>query len=139
MRQLCLANRMPSWRHIVLNDENKNGIGLSFAINGIKEAWKRELNFRIHIIVAAFVIGACIIFPLTTLEILIIFIMIYIVLITELMNSIVERLIDYLQPEWHQKAKIIKDMAAAMVLISAFTSIVIGLIIFMPKLLKLVQ
>src|SRR5699024_10081022 len=68
---VMFGNRMPSWRHIVLNDKNKNGIGLSFAINGIKEAWKRELNFRIHIIVAAFVIGACIIFPLTTLEILI--------------------------------------------------------------------
>src|SRR5699024_10010468 len=97
MRQLCLANRMPSWRHIVLNDKYKNGIGLSFAINGIKEAWKRELNFRIHIIVAAFVIGACIIFPLTTLEILIIFI--NSVDITDMMNSIVDKLMDYLQPE----------------------------------------
>src|SRR5699024_10675121 len=115
----CLANRMPSWRHIVLNDKNKNGIGLSFAINGIKAAWKRELNLRIHIIVAAFVVGACIIFPLTTLEILIIFIMIYIVLITELMNSIVERLLDYFQADWHQKAKIIEDMAADIVVISA--------------------
>src|SRR5699024_4692801 len=101
MRQLFLANSMSSWRHIGMKDKNKNGIGISFGINGIKEAWKRELNFRIYIIVAAFVIGACIIFPVTTLEILIIFIMIYIVLITELMNSIVERLIDYLQPEWH--------------------------------------
>src|SRR5699024_1663677 len=91
MRQLCLANRMPSWRHIVLNDKNKNGIGVSIAISAIEGAWKRELNCRIRIIVAAFVIGAFIIFPLTTLEILIIFIMIYIVLITELMNNIVER------------------------------------------------
>src|SRR5699024_12372567 len=99
MMNILLKNRISSRMNIVMNDKNKNCIGLSFAINGIKEAWKRELNFRIHIIVAAFVIGACIIFPLTTLEILIIFIMIYIVLITELMNSIVERLIDYLQPE----------------------------------------
>src|SRR5699024_10720419 len=91
MRQLCLAISMPSWRHIVLNDVNKYLIGMSFTINGIKEAWKRELNLRFHIIVAGFVIGACIIFPVTTLEFLIIFIMIYIVLITELMNSIVER------------------------------------------------
>lgn len=116
-----------------MSDNKKRGIGLSYAVNGVKEAWKRERNFRIHLIIAALVIGACIYFPLSSMEWAVILIMIHIVFITELMNSIVERLIDYLQPAWHQQAKIIKDMAAAIVLTSAMTSIIIGFIIFLPK------
>ena len=61
--------------------------------------------------------------------------MIQAVLITELINSLIERVIDYIKPELHPKAKIIKDISAAVVLVAAITSIIVGLIIFIPKIL----
>ena len=118
-----------------MKDKPKKGIGLQFALNGLIEAWKRERNFRIHVTVAVFVIAAGIYFHVSFMEWAILIIMIHIVIMTELLNSIIERLIDYLQPEWHPKAKIIKDMAAAIVLVSAAASIIVGLFIFLPKLM----
>lgn len=94
-----------------------------------------ERNFRIHLLIAVLVIGCGLFFQLSLSEWIIIIIAIFIVLCAELMNSIVERLIDYLKPEIHAEAKIIKDIAAATVLIAAFTSIALGLLIFIPKLL----
>ncbi len=116
-----------------MNDKKKRGIGLTFALNGIYEAWKRERNFRIHVVIAFLVILSGFLFHLTLFEWLAILFAISIVLITELLNSITERVIDYLKPEYHPEAKIIKDIAAAVVLIAAIMSIIIGCIIFIPK------
>lgn len=117
-----------------MNGKNKKrGIGLKYALNGLKEAFVREKNFRIHIIATIVVIGVSFYFKLTLYEWLFIIFAIQTVLIAELVNSLMERIIDYLKPEYHIQAKIIKDIAAAVVLIAAITSVVIGLIIFIPK------
>lgn len=113
----------------------KRGIGLEFALNGLKEAFLRERNFRIHVFVAIIVIGCCFYFKLAAVEWMFILIMIQTVLIAELVNSLMERMIDYIKPEYHIQAKIIKDIAAAVVLIAAIFSVIVGLIIFIPKIL----
>lgn len=120
-----------------MKDKRKNGIGLEYALNGLKEAFIREKNFRIHVIIAIFVIIAAFLFQLTYLEWALILAFILFVFIAELMNSVIERLIDYIKPELHPNAKIIKDMAAAIVLVAAIGSIIVGLIIFIPKVLTL--
>ncbi|MNY79213.1 Undecaprenol kinase [compost metagenome] len=56
-----------------------------------------------------------------------------IVLIAELLNTAIEVLVDLVSPDIHPKAKIIKDVAAAAVLVSALTAVVVGLVIFIPK------
>lgn len=118
-----------------MKGKKKSGIGLSYAINGIAEAIKRERNFRIHLWIALIVVIAGIYVRLSSLEWIFIIIAIHMVLITELINSVIERIIDYLRPEYHPKAKIIKDVAAGIVLLSAITSVIIGVLIFWPKLL----
>lgn len=120
-------------RSLILKDKKKKGIGLTYAFNGLKEAFKRERNFRIHLYVTIVVIFFCLYFQLTAMEWVIILMMIHIVLIAELVNSLMERMIDYMKPEYHPQAKIIKDISAAVVLIAAITSIIIGTIIFFPK------
>ena len=55
------------------------------------------------------------------------------VLGAELFNTAIEVLVDLVSPEIHPKAKIIKDVAAGAVLIAAFAAVLIGLIIFLPK------
>ena len=54
------------------------------------------------------------------------------VLIMELLNTVVERVVDILKPRIHPYARLIKDMMAAVVLISVIFSVIIGLIIFLP-------
>lgn len=117
-----------------MEDKNKRGIGLSFAINGLIEAFKRERNFRIHLYVTGIVISISIYVKLTPVEWLFIITAIYFVLVAELINSLFERVIDYIKPDYHLQAKIIKDIAAGIVLLTASLSVIIGLIIFLPKL-----
>lgn len=120
-----------------MKDDKKRGIGLQYALNGIKEAFLQERNFRIHLMAALVVLIASVYFQLDVIEWIIILLVIKVVLITELINSVIERLIDYLKPEIHPKAKVIKDMAASVVLIGAMFASIIGVIIFLPKLINL--
>jgi diacylglycerol kinase len=54
------------------------------------------------------------------------------VLITELTNTVVERVVDILKPRIHPYARLVKDIMAAVVLISAVMAVVVGVIIFYP-------
>ncbi len=117
--------------------ENKKGIGLKFALAGIKAAFLYERNFRYHIFAMITVIIISYLIKLNQIEWLFIIISIFLVLVTELINSNMERLIDYIKPEHHPEAKIIKDIAAGTVLLAAILAIIVGFIIFIPKLISL--
>lgn len=112
----------------------RKGIGLPFAWNGLKKVIINERNFRIHLIAALFVIIASFYFKITYIEWVIILLVIALVLVTEIINSALESFIDYMKPEIHPQAKIIKDMAAGSVLVAAIFALAIGAIIFIPKL-----
>ena len=117
--------------------DNKKLIGFSFAWNGLKELIKSERNFKIHLLVAMLTIFAGFYFDLLLMEWAILILVIGLVLITEMINSAIEKMIDYLKPEIHPSAKIIKDIAAGAVLLSAIISVIIGLILFLPKIIML--
>jgi len=116
-----------------LKDKQKTSIGFRFAFNVIKEAFIKERNFRIHLYITSIVLILSFYVQLNMMEWLFIIIAIYFVLVMELVNSLFERIIDYIKPEYHIQAKIIKDIAAGVVLLTATLSIIIGLIIFLPK------
>ena len=65
------------------------------------------------------------------------FLVIGIVLTAELFNSAIEKIADIVNPEWNEKVKLLKDYSSAAVLIAAITSLIIGCIIFIPKLISL--
>lgn len=110
--------------------------GFSYAFSGLSYAFKSQLNFKVHIFVA-FLVGifGCWL-SLSANEWLWIIVAIGMVLVTELLNTAIEVLVDLVSPEIHPKAKIIKDVAAGAVLIMAITAAIIGMIIFIPKLLQ---
>lgn len=116
-----------------MTERKKSRIGFSFAWNGLKEAFIKERNFRIHLCVAIIVIVVSFYVQLTSMEWIVLLFAIFSVLIAELVNSLFERVIDYLDPSYHPHAKIIKDMAAGVVLLTALLSVLIGLILFLPK------
>jgi len=116
---------------------NKNKVGFLYAWNGLVTLIKTEKNFQIHLTVSIFVIIINVILQLSVIEWTIILLTIGSVLITEAFNTTVELTIDYVKPEFHPQAKIIKDIAAGAVLLAASISVIIGIIIYIPKILAL--
>lgn len=114
-------------------------------INSFKYAWKglsyaarHEQNFRLQLLASVFIIFATFFFGIRALEAVAIILMALIVLILELLNTVVEKFIDLLQPRLHHYSEIIKDMMAAAVLLAAIGAIAVGSIIFYPYVATLV-
>jgi len=102
---------------------------------GLVFVYKNEQNFRIQIFVSIFVLIALFIFSVKRTEVVVILLLITLVLILEILNSAVEKFADIVKPRLHEQVKIVKDILAAMVLFSAVSSGIIGLIIFLPYIL----
>src|SRR5690625_3061590 len=125
------------WMDLTLK-ENKGFIGLSFAWNGLK-VMVTERNFRIHLIATLLVIIVGLYFKLNPIEWVVIVTVIGIVLIAETFNSVIEQIIDYIKPDIHPTAKLIKDMSAGSVLLASIMAIIVGVIIFLPKIIHLLS
>lgn len=106
----------------------------SFAIEGIKILFREEDNAKVHVLTAVIVIIGGFYFKISHVEWMLIAIAIGFVLVTEIVNTALENICDYLTEETDPLIKRIKDLSAGAVLISALTAIVIGLIVFIPKL-----
>lgn len=104
-----------------------------YATEGIIHCLKTERNFKIHVFMAFFVIIAGFGTKLSLLEWFIIIIFISGVLALELVNTALERIVDLVTAEHHRLAKQAKDAAAGAVLVFAIASAIVGLIIFIPK------
>ena len=103
---------------------------IKHALLGLKVAYKTEKNFRIHIWFGILVIVVALYWPLDKYLWLILLIVIALVLVLEILNSAIERLVDMLAPQTHKFAKEVKDLLAAMVLVVAIFAILIGSLIF---------
>ncbi|MBD8031861.1 MULTISPECIES: diacylglycerol kinase family protein [Solibacillus] len=103
-----------------------------YAMEGILTALK-EQNFKFHLVSAIIVILAGLLTGLTAVEWSIILMVIFLVIGAELINTAIERVVDLASPEFHPIAKQAKDVAAGAVLVFALASVIIGLLIFLPK------
>ncbi len=108
-----------------------------FALSGLKSAFTKEPNFRIHVITAILALGAAYFLGLNSIEWLILSITIFLVIIFELLNTMLEAMVNLVSPELNAEAKIAKDVSAAAVLVSAIFSVIVGIVLFAPKLLLL--
>ena len=106
-----------------------------YAVAGFFYCIKHERNFRIHLISAVAVIGFAIFLELSAYEIIAIIFAIALVLICEMFNTSIERIVDNLTDAHNENAKIAKDVAAGAVLISAIFAAVVGIVIFGGRLL----
>lgn len=115
----------------------KKTVGVRFAWNGVREVFKSERNFRIHLTVAIFVLTAAFVFQLSAVEWMILITIISVILSLEMINSAIEKLLDYIHPDHHPLIGAIKDITAGAVLVSSIGSVFIGFILFLPKILSL--
>ena len=110
---------------------------MGFALNGIKLLFAGQNNIKIQGIIGFLVCLLGWIITLSPLEWIIVLFCIGWVISAESFNTAIEYVVDFISPDYHIKAGQIKDISAGGVLIISITSSTIGLIIFIPKCIKL--
>lgn len=105
-----------------------------FALAGIITTLKTQRNMRFHIFAAVAVLGFSVFAGLTRTEWALVVFAIGLVMSAELMNTAVEAAVNLFTHEYHPLAKLAKDAAAGAVLVAALVSVVIGWLVFYPRL-----
>lgn len=105
-----------------------------FAFNGIRTAFLSERNLKIHLGCATFIILVAFIFKISLIEWALIVLCIGLVLTAELFNTAFEKLLDFIHPDTNPKIGLIKDISAGAVLVMAIAALLVGMVIFIPKL-----
>ena len=108
-----------------------------YAFSGLNSLLRSEHNSRIHLVAAVLAIALGILFKISVAEWLYIALVIGMVFMAELFNSAIEELADKVSAEYNERIKRIKDYCAAAVLVSSIVAIIIGAIIFIPRILLL--
>ncbi len=121
-RKFSFAQRLKSFNH---------------AFNGLIILLKEEHNAKIHLVVATSAVIAGVVFDLSALEWIVIVFAIGFVFTAEIINTSIENMADFISPAKHEKIKKIKDLAAAGVLVSAIAAVIIGVIVFLPRIIRL--
>ena len=111
---------------------NKRIKAFTYAFQGLVSAFKNEAAFKVHLLACVVVASAGLYVKITAAEWCVIIICCALVLISELINTAIEKLCDTIMPEKNENIKFIKDVAAAAVLISALCAVIIAIIIFTP-------
>lgn len=110
---------------------------LGFALEGLSEMVSNHNNFRLQIVIGLFAVAGGFFFQLNFSEWMALILTSCLVLITEMANSSIEAMVDLITKERKEEAKKAKDIAAGMVLLASGLSMVIGIILFGPRLIKL--
>lgn len=110
-----------------------------YAFNGLRILFLEEHNSRIHALAAICVIIAGILFKISLFEWMALTFAIGLVFVVETVNSSIENSADLISLETNNKIKRIKDLSAAAVLISSICALVIGGLVFIPRIISLLQ
>ena len=112
---------------------------LKYAFDGLKYAYKNEQSMTVHIVVTILVIMFGFIFEISSYEWIIVVLCIGIMMCVELVNTSIEAVVDLVTKKYNEKAKVAKDVAAAVSVMFSITSIIVGLIIFAPKIINFIR
>jgi len=104
-----------------------------FAGKGLFYTIATQPNFIFHLIAALLAVVAGWYFDISKGEWLAVLICIGLVMVTELLNTAIEVLVDWLSPEFNVKAGLVKDIAAGAVLMAALVALIVAFVIFVPK------
>ena len=115
----------------------KRLLSFKYALNGIVYLYKTQPNLWIHTVVMLVAICLNIFLKISGTEWAIILIVMAMVLVSEIFNTAIELIIDFISPEFNKKAGIIKDIAAGAVLLTVFLAVILGFIIYVPYIKKI--
>lgn len=107
------------------------------AFAGMAYFFANDRNGKIHLAISVIVLATGFTFQIVATEWVAILLCIALVIGLEMLNSALEKLSDLVEPNYHPTIKVIKDVSAAAVVLAAIISVVIGIIIFLPKIMLL--
>lgn len=113
------------------------GNSFKYAFQGIWASFKSERNMKIHVFMMIFVILCGFLLNINLGEWITCLILFALVIGAELFNTAIEAVVDMISLEKSPQAKLAKDISAGAVLVFAMASALIGLLIFVPKILEL--
>ena len=108
-----------------------------YAFNGLKILFREEPNAKIHLFAAICVLIAGFAFRISGGEWIAVVLCIGLVIALEALNSAIENIADFVSSEKHEAIKKVKDLAAGAVLVGAIASAIVGLVVFLPKIGKI--
>jgi len=108
-----------------------------YAFNGLRLMIIQEQNAKLHLLAVLLVVVAGLYFQLLAFEWIVVIIVSGSVLAAEAFNTSIEALSNAISPEFDKKIKHVKDFAAGAVLIVSLTSVIVGLVIFVPKIIAM--
>ena len=106
-------------------------------LDGISYVTKNEKNFKREIALGIIAVILSYILKIDKIDVIIILTMICLVLTAEIINTAIERTVDLVTKEYHELARIAKDVSAGSVLVTSIFALIIGIIIFIPKIITL--
>ena len=106
----------------------------NYAVSGIITAIKTEKSMRLHYIIAVLVLLSSLFFDFNRTEFLLLLFAVSLVVISEMINTAIERTIDLITKEFHPLARLVKDVAAGAVLIATINSLIVGYLLFFERL-----
>jgi diacylglycerol kinase (ATP) len=109
------------------------------AFRGLAFVIRSEPNTKIHLVATLAVVGAGLYFDLSVNEWCSISLVIGLVVATEILNTAIEELVDFVSPEHNASAGRVKDIAAAAALVAAGCAAVVGVFVFGPRLLSILN
>lgn len=121
------------------NRARKHTISFYHAIMGVWHAIKTQPNLKVHLLIGAMVVLAGWWFDISRIEWLIILFTIMWVLVSEMINTSIEAVVDLISKEYSVEAKIAKDVAAGVVLVGAVGAVIVGVVIFGPYIFRIVN
>ena len=104
-----------------------------YAWSGIRQVFRSEHNMWIHLSLAIIAIALGIFLKIPSTEWMALIIVIALVLVAELFNTAMEKTMDFITGETHPVVRQIKDIAAGAVLMAAAAAVIVGCLIFIPK------
>lgn len=125
----------------ILKNQGKSRFheSVGHAIDGIQYVVSHERNFRIEITFAIMVTIASFIFKVSLMEWSLLILVIGMVLALEMVNTAMERCVDLVTKDYKELAKVAKDVAAGAVLVISMFSVILGIIIFLPKIMLFLE
>ncbi|WP_040054081.1 diacylglycerol kinase [Candidatus Arthromitus sp. SFB-mouse] len=103
------------------------------ALEGMLYAVRTQMNMKIHLLIAFFIMSISLFYDITKIELIILSLTITLVVFAELVNTAIEIAIDATTNYYHPLAKIAKNISAGAVLLTALNATFIGYLIFWDK------
>lgn len=134
-----LRDRIKLKKRLKLQGKTSFSESVGHALDGVEYTVNHERNFKIEILFAILVSIAAFVLKVSLVEWCVLVLTMAVVLSLEIINTAIERSIDLVTKDYKELAKIAKDAAAGAVLIMSMFSVIIGIIIFLPKIIVFIQ